>query len=136
MRLEYHANFTVGHLSHRFDRAFDLGRVVRVIVVYFCTSPLPYNLKPSFYSRTARFLSEFAHALSLADDVILCDISAIREEAIKGVSSERIARLIGARAVRLDDSLVATRVDEIGADAVIIMGAANLDGVKRDIIGK
>ena len=92
--------------------------------------------KPHTYSRTARFLSEFARALSLADDVILCDISGIREEAIKGVSSARIARLIGTRAICLDDSTVVSKIDEIAADAVIIMGAANLDGVRRDIIGK
>lgn len=92
--------------------------------------------KPHTYSRTARFITEFARALSLADEVILCDVSGIREEAIKGVSSERIARLIGSHAICLSDSAVAAKIDEVGADAVIIMGAASLDEVKRDIIGK
>ena len=92
--------------------------------------------KPHTYSRTARFITEFARALSLADEVILCDVSGIREEAIKGVSSERIARLIGRHAICLSDSAVAAKIDEVGADAVIIMGAASLDEVKRDIIGK
>lgn len=92
--------------------------------------------KPHTYSRTAGFMSEFADALALADFVILCDISAVREEAINGVSSERLARLIGAKAAVKADCDVAAALDATDATAVIVMGAANLDSVKRDIIGK
>ena len=92
--------------------------------------------KPHTYSRTARFMNEFANALSLADEVILCEVSAIREEKIKGVSSERLANIIGKKATLLKDSEVCLALDNSGASSVIIMGAANLDEVKRDIIGK
>ncbi len=92
--------------------------------------------KPHTYSRTAHFLSQFADALALADRVILCEISAIREDVIKGVSSERLARLIGERASCVEEAQICAILDETEAAAVIIMGAANLDEVKRDIIGK
>lgn len=92
--------------------------------------------KPHTYSRTAEFLSEFAKALSLADEVMLCEISAIREEKIKGVSSERLCGLIGTGACVVNDREVGEKIKNSDARAVIIMGAANLDIVKRDIIGK
>jgi UDP-N-acetylmuramate--alanine ligase len=92
--------------------------------------------KPHTYSRTAQFMSEFRDALMLADEVILCDISAIREEEIKGVSSNRLAELIGTKATVLKEAEVCFAIDRSDAGAVIIMGAANLDRVKSDIIGK
>lgn len=92
--------------------------------------------KPHTYSRTAEFLSGFAKALSLADEVMLCEISAIREEKIKGVSSERLCGLIGKGACVVNDCEVRKKLENSDARAVIIMGAANLDLVKRDIIGK
>lgn len=101
-----------------------------------CEGKLCVVFKPHTYSRTAQFMHEFADALSLADEVILCEISAIREEKINGVSSEKIAKRIGKKAVVLKDAEVPGAIAKSGACAVIIMGAANLESVKRGIIGK
>ncbi len=91
--------------------------------------------KPHTYSRTAGLMNEFARALSLADRVYLCDISAIREEAVEGITSERLASLIGASAVRIEDDNIKTVIDSrgiaCGNGALVIMGAANMDGVKK-----
>ncbi len=46
--------------------------------------------QPHLYTRTRDFASEFAQALSLADEVILLPIYPAREEPIPGVSSEMI----------------------------------------------
>jgi len=48
--------------------------------------------QPHRYSRTQAFMSDFAVALSLADDVILLEVYAASEKPIAGVSSEVIAQ--------------------------------------------
>ena len=47
--------------------------------------------QPHRYSRTQAFMSEFASALSLADEIILLEVYAASEKPIAGVSSEVIA---------------------------------------------
>ncbi len=51
---------------------------------------LTVAFQPHLYSRTRDFASEFAEALSLADEVILLDIYPAREEPIPGVTSQII----------------------------------------------
>lgn len=92
--------------------------------------------KPHTYSRTAGLMNEFVKALSLADRVFLTEISAIREAAIEGVSSEVLARLIGDKAQFVKDCDILKALEGIKNSAIIIMGAANLDEVKKRIIGK
>lgn len=91
--------------------------------------------KPHTYSRTKGLFDGFVKALSLADGVYLCDISAIRERAIEGVSSENLARLIGKGAVRADEEEIKAKIDASGIakedGALIIMGAANMDYLKK-----
>ena len=91
--------------------------------------------KPHTYSRTAGLMNEFASALSLADRVYLCDISAIREDAIKGITSEHLASLIGASAERIEEDNIKTVIDSIGIafrkGAIVIMGAANMEEVRK-----
>lgn len=48
--------------------------------------------QPHRYSRTQAFMSEFASALSLADDVTLLEVYAASEKPIPGVSSEAISQ--------------------------------------------
>jgi UDP-N-acetylmuramate--alanine ligase len=48
--------------------------------------------QPHRYSRTQAFMSDFASALSLADDVTLLEVYAASEKPIPGVSSEVIAQ--------------------------------------------
>jgi len=50
--------------------------------------------QPHLYSRTKDLISEFAEALSVADEVVLTDIYPAREDPIPGVSSARIAEKI------------------------------------------
>jgi UDP-N-acetylmuramate--alanine ligase len=48
--------------------------------------------QPHRYSRTQAFMSEFASALSAADDVTLLEVYAASEKPIPGVSSEAISQ--------------------------------------------
>lgn len=50
--------------------------------------------QPHTYTRTKAFLSEFAHALSLADEIVLADIYAAREKDTLGISSETLQEKI------------------------------------------
>ena len=47
--------------------------------------------QPHRYSRTKAFMSEFAKALSVADEVVLLEVYAASETPIPGITSETIA---------------------------------------------
>lgn len=87
--------------------------------------------KPHTYSRTAGFLHEFAKALSLADRILICDISAIREKIMEGVSSEKLASLIGNKATRVEENGISKYLT---GGVTVIMGAADLNKVKDEIL--
>ena len=100
-----------------------------------CGGRVAVIFKPHTYSRTAAFIDEFAEALSIADTVLLCDVSGIREENIYGISSHDLALKIKSRVKYMsDEARVAEYLDEDFA-SVIIMGAANLDRVKSILSG-
>lgn len=101
-----------------------------------CPGRAAVIFKPHTYSRTAAFIEEFASALSLADVVLLCDISAIRERDTLGVSSELLASKIKCRAKYVTDEDCARELLCESFDSLIIMGAANLDKVKHQLFGK
>ena len=92
--------------------------------------------KPHTYSRTAGLFDGFVSSLSLADKVFLSEISAIRERAIEGISSSALASMIGEKATKINDGDVLDAIREIENYAIIIMGAANLDKVRRLIEGE
>lgn len=50
--------------------------------------------QPHTYTRTKAFLDEFAHALSLADEIVLADIYAAREKDTLGISSRTLQEKI------------------------------------------
>ncbi|MDG3011997.1 UDP-N-acetylmuramate--L-alanine ligase [Rhodococcus sp. D2-41] len=99
----------------------------RVIVVF----------QPHLYSRTQTFAGEFAAALSLADEVIVLDVYAAREEPLPGVSGALIA---GAVTVPVHYqpvmSEVANQVAELAApgDVVMTMGAGDVTMLGNEIL--
>ncbi len=92
--------------------------------------------KPHTYSRTAGLMNEFARALSSADELLLCDIDGIRENKIDGVTSERLAELVGKNARRINEEDILECLSTDGIGAIIIMGAADLDNVRGKLLGK
>ena len=90
--------------------------------------------KPHTYSRTAGLMEGFVSSLSLADRVFVSEISAIRERAVAGVSSSALVSRIGDKATKLNDDDVLDAIAEIRNSTIIIMGAANLDKVKKMIL--
>jgi len=90
--------------------------------------------KPHTYTRTKSLWDDFILALSLADYVIITDIYGAREEPIDGISAERLAASIGSRAIYSADSAVPAVVDLQTHGTVIVMGAGDLERVKRELI--
>ncbi len=80
------------------------------------------------YSRTAALLDEFADALSLADEVLICDIYAARENNIYGITPEIFASKIdGARACHgFSEPAEILKRELRGGDVAIIMGAGDV----------
>lgn len=91
--------------------------------------------KPHTYSRTAAFIENFASALSLADEALVCEVSAIREDDRLGVSSELLVSKITCVAKYISDEAGVSNFLTESLDSIIIMGAANLDSVKRSFFG-
>ncbi len=88
--------------------------------------------RPHTYSRTKGLWKDFLSALSCADSVILLEISAVREEAIQGITSQRLAEECGAVFVK-DKREIAKNLDETDG-AIILMGAADVTDVKKFLL--
>lgn len=87
---------------------------------------------PHTYSRTKGLWSGFVNSLCMAENVILTEISAIRESKIEDISSARLAKECGAEVAASAPELRALLAATDGA--IIIMGAANMDWVKQALI--
>lgn len=85
--------------------------------------------QPHLYTRTRDFYKEFAEALSVLDEVVLCEIYPAREEPIPGVTSkliyDNLAEGVEKSMIRKDDVLQWVRSRDF--DVLIVLGAGDLD---------
>ena len=94
-----------------------------------CRGRLICAFQPHTYSRTAALAEQFATAFGEADKVILTDIYAAREDNIYGISSEKLANIIGDKAIYGGDlDGVADVIKNVAEkdDMVIVMGAGDI----------
>nr|MBE6544858.1 UDP-N-acetylmuramate--L-alanine ligase [Oscillospiraceae bacterium] len=96
--------------------------------------PLTVIFRPHTFSRTAGLWSEFCSALCLADFIIITDIYPAREVPIEGITSERLAEVIGNNAKYLKDDEVVRYMDLHTHGTIVLMGAGDLEGIKKDIL--
>lgn len=86
--------------------------------------------QPHLYSRTAAFAEEFARALALADEVVVTDVYAAREDPVPGVSGATVTdAMVGSRARFVADRYTAAA--ELAAEArpgdlVLTVGAGDV----------
>ena len=99
------------------------------------SEPITVVFRPHTYSRTKALWDSFVLSLSLADSVILTDIYAAREEPIFDITSERLAKEIGERAAYIADGEILGVLDKTRGD-IILMGAGEVENIKRLILGK
>ena len=85
--------------------------------------------QPHLYTRTRDFYKEFADALSLLDEVILCDIYPAREQPIPGVTSKLIYDNLrpGIEKSMIHKEDVLDLVKKRNFDVLIVLGAGDLD---------
>ena len=85
--------------------------------------------QPHLYTRTRDFYKDFADALSLLDEVILCDIYPAREAPIPGVTSkliyDNLAPNVEKSMIKKDEVLDLVRSRDF--DVLIVLGAGDLD---------
>lgn len=92
--------------------------------------------RPHTYSRTQSLWSDFVGALSLADRVILLDVYPARESAIEGVTSQRLAESVKGALYCPDPTLAAELVFADRYGAIALLGAGEVEAVKRELMEK
>ena len=85
--------------------------------------------QPHLYTRTRDFYADFARALSMLDEVILCDIYPAREQPIHGVTSRLIYDQLapGVKKELIHKEDVPDWVRNHDSDVLIILGAGDLN---------
>ena len=89
--------------------------------------------QPHLYSRTRDFYQEFAHSLSMADEVILLDIYPAREKPIPGVSSELIAKELNVPFELIDADHVCELLATKEPEVLLTIGAGDIDQLVEPI---
>ena len=87
--------------------------------------------KPHTYTRTRSLWDGFVSSLSTADYSVLLDVYPARETEIEGVNSERLAREIGKHSVYLTERELLSHIDKSTYGAIIIMGAGDMEEIKK-----
>jgi UDP-N-acetylmuramate--alanine ligase len=107
-------------LAADLSAARDIAGAGRVIAVF----------QPHLYSRTRLFAAGFGASLGLADEVIVLDVYAAREEPEPGVTGELVARAVPSGRARYvpDTGQVVALVAELAGpgDVVLTMGAGDV----------
>ena len=83
--------------------------------------------QPHLFTRTRDFASEFADALSLADEVILLPIYPAREEPIPGVTSEMILEQVSStkKCIYSKENLIKS-IELSNFDVLLTAGAGDI----------
>lgn len=83
--------------------------------------------QPHLYSRTQDFAEDFAKALDMADQTILCDIYPAREAPIDGVTSELIASHMAEDVPCMHKDEVVDYLRNCDLDVLMTLGAGDID---------
>ncbi|MBQ9137250.1 MAG: UDP-N-acetylmuramate--L-alanine ligase [Alistipes sp.] len=83
--------------------------------------------QPHLYTRTRDLYTEFAQALSLADEVVLLPIYPAREEPIEGICSQIIAERVTVPCTIVEREVLAEYLGGAKTDVVVTFGAGNID---------
>ena len=106
----------------------EIRSCLQAIRDFYPNRRLTLVFQPHLYSRTRDFMDEFAEVLSTADELILLNIYAAREEPIEGVSSQVLLDKIQMP----DKKLVAKTqliklIDSEKPELLVTMGAGDID---------
>jgi UDP-N-acetylmuramate--alanine ligase len=125
------------YAHHPTELAADL-RAARAILSGRPSSRVLAVFQPHLYSRTRIFAAEFGAALALADEVVVLDVYAAREDPEPGVSGRLIADAVPGGQARFvpDRAAVAPLVAAIArpGDLVLTMGAGDVTALGPQLV--
>ena len=106
----------------------ELKACIESVRALYPTKKITGVFQPHLFSRTRDFAEEFAHSLSLLDEVILLEIYPAREEPIPGVTSKIILDKIESpeKILCQEDELLGL-IENRELDVLITIGAGNID---------
>lgn len=105
----------------------ELSATINSVRKMFPGRRLTAVFQPHLYTRTRDLYTEFAAALSLADEAVLLPIYPAREEPIEGVSSQMIADLVTVPCRIVERERLAEEIGKADTDVVVSFGAGNID---------
>ena len=122
-------------LSDYAHHPVEIEQSVRSIRELYRDRKITAIFQPHLYTRTRDFYREFAHSLSLLDEVILVDIYPAREEPIPGVSSQLIYDNLrpGIERSLCRKEEVLNIVKDKNIDVLIVLGAGDIDNYVPEI---
>ena len=131
-RLKDEHHVLISDYAHHPKEILESARSIRQI---YQNRKITVIFQPHLYTRTRDFYREFADALSLLDEVILCDIYPAREEPIEGVTSrliyDHLREGVEKSLVSLDGVLPMVKNRDF--DVLVILGAGDLDNLVPEI---
>ncbi|MCD8072152.1 MAG: UDP-N-acetylmuramate--L-alanine ligase [Alistipes sp.] len=127
-RFEFHVNTpTQVYMDDYAHHPRELTAAITSLRGMFPGRRLTAVFQPHLYSRTADHYQEFAKALSLADEVILCPIYPARELPMEGVGSGMIGSLLTVPWSLWAKEDAAAALEGMETDVVATFGAGDID---------
>lgn len=105
----------------------ELSATIMSVRKMFPGRRLTAIFQPHLYTRTRDLCTEFAAALSLADEAVLLPIYPAREEPIEGVTSQMIADLVTVPCRIVGRERIAEEIGGMDTDVAVSFGAGNID---------
>ena len=113
----------------------EIEQSVKSIRELYSDKKIAAIFQPHLYTRTRDFYQDFANALSLLDEVFLCDIYPAREEPIPGVTSQLIYDRLrpGIEKYLIHKEQIFDVVKKGGFDVLISLGAGDIENFVPEI---
>ncbi len=113
----------------------EIEQSVKSICELYADKKIAAIFQPHLYTRTRDFYQDFANALSLLDEVFLCDIYPAREEPIPGVTSQLIYDRLrpGIEKYLIHKEQILDVVKKGGFDVLISLGAGDIENFVPEI---
>ena len=113
----------------------EIEQSVKSIRELYADKKIAAIFQPHLYTRTRDFYQDFANALSLLDEVFLCDIYPAREEPIPGVTSQLIYNRLrpGIEKYLIHKEQILDVVKKGGFDVLISLGAGDIENFVPEI---
>ena len=113
----------------------EIEQSVKSIRELYADKKIAAIFQPHLYTRTRDFYQDFANALSLLDEVFLCDIYPAREEPIPGVTRQLIYDRLrpGIEKYLIHKEQILDVVKKGGFDVLISLGAGDIENFVPEI---